>query len=292
MALRDGAAVRIRLATAMKGSRVAKLSISQAWDESRAVLARDGKLFASLGLALIVLPQTIAGLVAPYSVNDVTPLTWWVAGFAILIGFAAQIAINRLAIGPSTTVGAAITRGFGRMPVFLLALLLWVVVLVGILILLAMILGAAGLIASPGAGHEPPASMIVLMFVLALVTYAIFQLTVPVAAVEDGGPIHLILRSWTLGRGAYWRLLAFAVLLLVCLVITYLAGQFVIGGAIAALLGPPAPWNVSALTISLVLSAIQAGLSIIFGVMLARIYKQLPGNGGHGVRPSVPSSGT
>ena len=35
------------------------LSISAAWDESRVILARDGKLLATLALALIVFPEAV-----------------------------------------------------------------------------------------------------------------------------------------------------------------------------------------------------------------------------------------
>ena len=38
---------------------MAKLSISQAWDETRLILARDGKLIAAVALALFVLPGIV-----------------------------------------------------------------------------------------------------------------------------------------------------------------------------------------------------------------------------------------
>ena len=38
-----------------------RLSISRAWEETKSVIARDGRLLVSVALALVVLPQTIMG---------------------------------------------------------------------------------------------------------------------------------------------------------------------------------------------------------------------------------------
>ena len=38
---------------------MSKLSLSRAWEETMAVLARDGRLFAAVALALFVLPGLI-----------------------------------------------------------------------------------------------------------------------------------------------------------------------------------------------------------------------------------------
>ena len=46
---------------------MANLSISAAWDQSKVILARDGKLLASVALALVALPALVTGLVSPRS---------------------------------------------------------------------------------------------------------------------------------------------------------------------------------------------------------------------------------
>jgi len=264
-----------------------RLSISKAWEEAQAILAREGRLYASVALALVVLPQTVIGLFSSRSAAALGPRDWMLLIISIIFGFAAQIALNRLAIGPSTTVGEAIGRGFARMPVMLGAFVLLIIPLFILLIFLVLVLSAVGLVASPGTTPEPPWSVILLLIVSVAFCYAIFQLAVPVAAVESGGPIHLLTRSWLLSRGAYWRLLAFVGILLVGLLVVLLAGQFVFGSVIAAALGPPQPGSLSALLISLVVATIQSVFTVIFGVMLARIYVQLSGHRG----ASVPKSG-
>jgi len=268
------------------GSAMSNLSISKAWEETSAILVRDGKLYASVALALVVLPSTVMGLFSPRSAV-ITPTVWAVLIISILLGFAAQIALNRLAIGPSTTVGDAIVRGFTRMPAVVGSFIMLIAGLMVVLTVVVMILGLAGLVASPETNAEPPALVIVLILGMTALCYAVFQLTVPVAAAESGGSWRLLVRSWELGRGEYLRLLAFVFAVLAGFAVVILAGQFVVGSMIAAAFGAPDTGRLSALLISLTIALIQSVFTVIFGVMLARIYVQLVGG-----RPaSVPSSG-
>jgi hypothetical protein len=38
---------------------MSKLSLSHAWEETKAILARDGNLLGTVALALVVLPQAV-----------------------------------------------------------------------------------------------------------------------------------------------------------------------------------------------------------------------------------------
>ena len=266
-----------------------KLSLSHAWEETRMVLARDGRLFASVALALVVLPQTIIGLLGSASTSRASGMTFALFATMVVVGFAAQIALNRLAIGPSTTVASAIGRGFARVAVLLGSILILIVGMFIVLIPAVLLLGAAGLVTEPSAGQQAPPGLLALIMLVAAFAYAIFQLTVPVAAAESGGSLRLVVRSWQLGRGAYWRLLGFVVLLFVALLVVIVAGQFGLGSIIAVALGPPDPLSLSALAISLVVALLQAVLTVVFAVMLARIYVQLSAAGA--AEASVPRSG-
>src|SRR5256885_7186342 len=107
---------------------VPKMSISLAWDESRAVLARDGKLLGTVALALFVLPGIILDLSMPEAaVGEFPPAGPWmaVAGVAILVSLIGQLAIIRLAMGPHLTVGEAIGHGARRLLPYVAAVLLW-----------------------------------------------------------------------------------------------------------------------------------------------------------------------
>lgn len=266
---------------------MSKLSLSRAWDEARIVLARDGRLFASVALGILVLPQTVIGLLAPESPAEQRGLAAGLMAATLLIGFIAQVAFNRLAIGPSTTVGAAIMRGVARMPSLIGAFFLLMVALFLVMIPLVILMGGAGMISTSGSGSASMGAVTLILLVTAL-SYAVFQLAVPVAAAEDGGPLRLLTRSWHLSRGNYLRLLAFVGIMFVGLIVVLLAGQLALGSMIAVALGPPEQLSLSALIISLITALIQAVFTVVFAVMLARIYVQLSG---HDAEASVPKTG-
>jgi hypothetical protein len=269
---------------------VAKLSLSRAWDETRDILSRDGKLIGAVALALVVLPQTVLGLFAPQEGEEIARGAMWVLAISLIIGLVSQVALNRLAIGPSTTVGQAIMTALKRTPSLLVAFIVLLFALVFVTILLAMLLGALGVMAAPGTGQQLPPAMVLLLVVLTAAGYAIFQLAAPVAAAEPGGPIATISRSWRLSKGNYFRLLAFAILLLICMIVALLAAQFLFGSAFTVMLGEPTRFSLSALAQSLTTALVQSALTVLFAVMLARIYVQLSGPGHADV--SVPNSGT
>jgi hypothetical protein len=256
-----------------------RVSISAAWDETKAIIARDGKLLAAVALALVALPQAIMAVVGLPVGPEAKPISSLMYFVVILIGLAAQVALNRLAIGPSTTVGGAIGRGFARLLPLFAAFVLFGIVLVLILMLIAIPLAGAGLIRIPAPGQPPSPSLILIMLALLAVGFAIFQLSIPVAAVEAGGPIRLLRRSWELSRGAYLRLLAFVLFVFTGVVVLGLAVRSVAGSLIILALGTPTAGTMSALLLGLIAGVVQAAFTVVSAVMLARIYGQLAGRG-------------
>lgn len=254
------------------------LSISRAWDEAKAILAREGHLLAAVALALVVLPQLVLAVVGVPMGGQATPASQFIYIAAVLLGFVAQIALNRLAIGPSVRVADAIAQGFTRvLPVFLV--LAVVMVIVGIIaVVLAMLLNAAGVGILPASGKQPPASLLVLLIVLTAAATAVFQLVFPIAAAETGNPLRLFTRSWQLARGHYLRLLAFIVTVFITLGIVAALTQLGLGTVILLLVGRPTPGSLSALLIGVVAGLIQAAFTVVVAVMQARIYTQIAGN--------------
>ena len=269
------------------------LSISKAWDETKAILARDGKLIVSVALALIVLPTAIGAMVAPPpNLSGQDPPSWSpLLGLLIaLIGVAGQIALIRLALAP-TVVGDAIGHGFKRLLPAFLALLLFGIGLVVLLtpVLIVLVGGDSLQAAASGTPQPEVVRAMLLVGLIAVALAARFQLMLPVAAAERGGPIHILKQAWKHGRGNYWRLLAFVLLsLLLAVMIVLVIGQLMGGLLAKAVFGLVEPFSVGALIAGLISGAAQAAFAVIVSVMFARIYLQAAG--GAAAEASVPSS--
>jgi hypothetical protein len=273
---------------------MANLSISKAWDEARDVLARDGKLISSVALALLVLPETVSGLIGPSpALSGVAQPSWMPAVALIvgLLGIVGQLAIARLALGPSTSVGEAITHGARRLVPAFAALFLLAAALAVIFVPLALAMGGPAGIESLTTDQPAPGALraLVIVIVVALFLAPKFQLVVPTAAAERGGPIHLLRRSWQLTDGSYWRMLGFlALVFLVAIVLVLFVGQVMVGILAKTLFGTLHPFSIGALVAALLTALVSAVFAAVVATILARIYVQLAGRS----RASVPSSGT
>jgi hypothetical protein len=263
------------------GDSMRALSISAAWEETRSILAHDGRLYVSVALALIALPSVVNMLVNPSGVNTASPaLIVWVV--ATLIGLAGQLALIRLAIGPSTTVGAAISHGLRRMPIYLLTFLLLALglFLIAIPVGLAMVLLGVPMTRT---GMQIPASPVTvilsLLYLAVMIFFAVRMiLSAPVASAEEAGPIAILRRSWKLTAGRWWPLFGFLVLFVIGTIIVMMAVGSAVGVVVRLTLGPVEPLSAAALVLALVQSLVGAALQGLFALMLARIYLQVAGD--------------
>src|SRR5262249_54460317 len=127
------------------GTAMTNLSISKAWDETREVIAHDGRLIVSVALALILLPEAIAGVLAPPPALSGEQGPTWLPVVNLIVGvlgIAGQIAVMRLAIGPATSVGEAIGHAFRRLLPALGALLIFALPIS--IVLVVLIIAVAG----------------------------------------------------------------------------------------------------------------------------------------------------
>lgn len=269
-----------------------KLSISRAWDETLEIFRRDGGLLVSVALALIVLPAIIVGIVAPpepgATASGAAQILRLVAGLVAVVG---QLALIRLALGPSTTVGDANGHGARRFPSAIGAILILIVIMAVIIIptmvVLALLMGL-----DPATMESKPSPqvglLVLLMSLLALALSVRFNLISSVASAEAVGPLAIIKRSWTLTKGHFWRVLGLVVLLLIAAVVLLMTAG-VIGGLLARLVSSGIePFSIAALIVALIAGLAQGAFSVLASVMLARVYAELAGRG---VEASVPSSG-
>jgi len=272
---------------------VAGLSISQAWVETKASIAADGKLMMAVAGALIALPALITGVINPAAAGAEPSLTvGLIVLLASLVAIIGQLAIIRLAVGTSVSVGEAIGHGARRMPFYFLAAVLIIIALVIAAIPLVLILMVTGTPLENDQAMRSPVAILLACLYLALVIFLAVRmlLTSPVASEEDVGPFGILKRSWELTSGHWWRLFGFVLLFVVGVVIAMTAISMAVGTVAVIALGPVESMSASALVIAVVEAIFQAVITVVLAVMLARIYLQLVG--AEPAKVSVPSSGT
>jgi hypothetical protein len=267
-------------------ARVTKASISRAWDETKQIVGRDSRLFVAVGLALFVLPGTLAGVINPSMLLGTPPTE---TGYALLwlavliIGLVGRLAAARLAFG-STSVAQAIREGASRAPVALGAMLIFAIPVV---LLLMPILPR--LLASP---EEPDGAAALALLAIMLAALFFFVrllfLVIPIVIAEKGNPVGLLKRNWQLTRGNLWRLIGFFLLYLIASGIVGQVVQMIVGSIIRLVGGAIEPMSVGALILGLAISIVGAVFAVLFTVMLTRIYVQLAGSAE--AAASVPST--
>ena len=266
---------------------MAKLSISLAWDETKAVLARDGKLIGTVALALFVLPGIVFDLSLPEApVGQFPPPgpRMAVAAVAILVSLVCQLAIIRLAMGPHLTVGEAIAHGARRSPAYVAAVLVWAVPLMLALGVLYEIVEANGEQPTLGA-----ALAAILVGILGIYLAVRFLLMAAVASAEDVGPLVIVRRGWEISAGNWWRLFVFLMSFAIGAIVLLWALGAVVGLLSQLIFGSLERMSAGALIVIIISQLVSALVSMVFFVMLARLYAQR-GHAG-GAQASVPSSG-
>ena len=209
------------------------------------------------------------------------------AALALLASAWGQLAIIAVASDPATTQAEAQARAARRLPAALLLML----VLLAAMVLLAMpalaVLAASDFdfeaaLAQAGSATQPKLSVGaglflffygVAIFVGALWLYARMFALMPVVLHERRG-IGAIGRSWRLTRGMTWRLIGFAILLVIVLVVASWATQAALFVVFRLLLGAE---QIALATFigALALALVTAVFSTIVAVFGARLYAAL-----------------
>jgi hypothetical protein len=115
------------------------------------------------------------------------------------------------------------------------------------------------------------------------------MLSSAVASGENIGPIAILQRSWQLSSGNWWRLFVFLLLFGIGALCLIWAVDSVAGLLVRLIAEDAGPRSLGGLLIAIVSQLLSAALSVVFFVMLARIYVQRAAGGA--AQPSVPSSG-
>jgi uncharacterized membrane protein len=250
-----------------------KLSISRAWDESRLVLARDGKLIGTVALALFVLPGIVLNVVMPRTPTTEMPRpnAWMVVALVpILISLVGQLSVVRLAMGPHVSVGEAIAHGGRRLLSYVGAVLAWTIPFMIVGSVLYAVVGRDPQHPSTGAA----VALLALTIVGVFIAVRLIMMS-PVASAEAAGPIAVIRRSWDLTKGHWWRLFGFLVIFLVGALILLFAAQSVSTLIARIFFHDISPLSVGGLLVTIVSQLVSGAVSVLLFVMLARIYVQL-----------------
>lgn len=271
---------------------MAALSISRAWDDTKARIAADGRLITIVAAALLALPALISGVVSPGTSRSDQPIgEAIVILIASLVAVIGQLAIIRLAVTPAVSVGEAIGHGARRMPVYIVSAVLIALGLLIAAIPFIVVAMAAGIPMDAESIKTSPAAELIVLLYAALVCFVAIRmlLSSAVASEETVGPLQIIRRSWALTAGHWWRLFGFLVLFLVGAIIAMSAVNWAVGFVAVMWFGPVAPLSASALIVAIVDAIVNATITVFLAVMLARIYLQLAGR--VPAEPSVPRSG-
>lgn len=261
------------------------------------MVAVEGRLLLPVALALFVLPGLLLNVTIPVTKMDELPAAgaWIAVGLvAFLVSLVGQLAVIRLSIGPHVSVGEAITHALRRLPAYLIAVLVWVVPLLLVGTALYTFLGPA---VDPsgtrevagGSGAAIGASLALILLTIVGIFLAVrLMLSSAVASAENIGPIAIVRRSWELSRGSWWRLFIFLVLFGIGALCLLLAVDSIAAVLVRLVTDDAGPRSLGGLVISIVSQLVSATLSVVFFVMLARLYVQRADVG----QASVPSSGT
>lgn len=263
---------------------MAKLSITQAWNETAAFLKREAGLVVPIAILLLALPGAALQLAMPTDEPGQMPqISVWffvlipVVFVASLIG---SIAIAYLALRPGASVAEALQHALRRFPVLLAANLL-IALAISLVALPVLYMAGLGDLVAGTADPEAVAGRLVLGFLLLFLIFIFFwirlMLVTPAGTIEPIGPITAIRRSWELTAGHFWKLLGFVLLVGIAALVVLLVVSTFFGLLIVALAGPPEPGSTTMVVTGIVSALLQALVSALFVVLIARIYAQLTG---------------
>ncbi len=130
-------------------------------------------------------------------------------------------------LGRAVGIGESLRVGLGASPRLIGA---------GLLAFLALIIGPAALVIAAALAQQTVVLVIAVVAAIVLFTFLIasWMLVPVVATVERAGPLGSLRRSWTLSKGARWRVLGLLSLLLILQMILGVLFAFVFLGAFIA----------------------------------------------------------
>lgn len=255
------------------------LSVSIAWNETAAFAKREARLLFPIAFLLLSLPAAILQLIAPVTAPGRLPEPglWLLLVPAVAAAsLTGALAISRLALHPGEKAGNALRVALRRLLPLAGAAL--IVAFLGLILFVPLLVSLSGL--AHYAGVDPALSLWLLLLVIVWLLVCLFfwvrlLLLTPVAAVEEIGPAALVLRSWALTGGNFWRLLGVLLLAVIASLVALTAAGAVGGIAIRLAAGQPQPGTLAMVLVFLVSALLQAAIGGLLTAFVARLYAQL-----------------
>ena len=256
---------------------MARLSMSDIWDETTAFLRREKGLLFPLGFATFGVALLLLGVVAP---ADGQPrpgpwMIWMLPGFLLVtIGY---LAVSAVVLLPNISVREALSVATARLPAAVLLTIMLVGAMLLLLVLATMIVGVIG--AGLGWTMERAAIASLVMALIPLFWGAIRLIVLWPAMVDRSpGPMDSIGRSLVLTAGHARRIAGMVLLAGVTYLLLTGVAQFV-GGSFFILIGRAIGLPELGHTLNAILvAAVGALLATIWSVFVALLYRRLSGS--------------
>jgi hypothetical protein len=256
---------------------MARLSMSDIWDETTVFLRREKSLLFPLGFATFGIALLLIAVAAP---PDGQPkpglwMIWMLPGFLLVtIGYLATSAVVLL---PNISVREALSVATARLPS---AVLLTIMLVGGMLLLLVIATMIVGVIGSGLGWSMERAAVASLVMALIPLFWVAIRLVIlwPVLVDRSPGPMDSIGRSLALTAGHARRIAGMLLLAgLTYLLITGVAQ--LVGGSIFILIGKAIGLPELGHTLNAILvAAVGALLATIWSVFVALLYRRLSGS--------------
>jgi len=259
-----------------------KLSLTTAWNETVAFVKREARLLLPIALLLNALPMAVATASVPELRQGGTAqggLWLLLVPLAAFVGTIGHVAISYLALRPGRTVGEALARGLKRfLPILGLYLLVGLALGIAMTLILVLVTLLFGVDTSaPRPEQLAGVAVLGIALVLPLMLFAATRLmfVTTVAAVEEGGPIAILRRTWALTGPVFWTLLGFLILSGILALVINIVAQTILGIPILIVSGPPRPGSLSGVVVLLLGALVSTVVTVFLTTMTARIYAQL-----------------
>ena len=258
---------------------MARLSMSDIWDETRAFLAREKALILPLGFATFGLALLLLAMAAPAEASAQTRpgiwMLWFVPGFMLIT--TGYLAVSAIALTPNISVGESLGVAMKRLPSAIALTCLMMGAMLLVLTISVMLIGVVG--AATGMTLERAAVASVVVALVPIFWLSIRLLLVwPLLVVRGGGPADAMRRSFALTAGNALPIAGMLLLFGMTYLLTTGVAQ-IAGGSVFLLIGRAIGLPGLGHGIAAVLVAGVGGLlATVWTLFLALLYRRLEGS--------------